>query len=102
MGSGMVDVMRIKSAFFQLFVVLAPVAVFAGDGSEVIDIGSRRELFVDTFLIESLDGAHRRLHHPIPQNIATVNDAPWEGAFTMATSTACTTGDPRWESPRES
>ena len=80
MGPGMVDVMRIKSAFFRLLVVLTPMAVFAGEGPDVIDIGSRRELFVDTFLIESLDGAQQRLHHPVAQNIATVNNAPWEGA----------------------
>ncbi|MDA1016931.1 MAG: hypothetical protein O3A00_21040 [Planctomycetota bacterium] len=46
----------------------------------VVDIGSRRELFVDGSLIESLDGARRRLHHPIPREIAIVHDAPWEGA----------------------
>ena len=45
-----------------------------------IDIGSQRELFVDSHLIESLNGAERRLHHPVPANIAIVNDAAWEGA----------------------
>ncbi len=32
---------------------------------EVIEIGSRRELFVDRFLIEKLDGAELKLHHPV-------------------------------------
>lgn len=50
-------------------------------GSEVpIDIGSRRELFVDDRLIESLRDARRQLHHPVPREIAIVHDAPWEGA----------------------
>ena len=48
--------------------------------ARVIDIGSRRELFVDGSLIESLKGAQRRLHHPTPREIAIVHDAPWEGA----------------------
>ncbi|MEX0725125.1 MAG: hypothetical protein WD065_02570 [Planctomycetaceae bacterium] len=44
-------------------------------------IGSRRELFVDDALIDSLAGkAELRLHHPIPQEIAIVHDAPWEGS----------------------
>ena len=47
---------------------------------EPIEVGSRRELFVDDHLIESLDNARRRLHHPIPREIAIVHNAPWEGA----------------------
>jgi hypothetical protein len=47
------------------------------------DIGSRRELFVDDFLIERLAGkAELRLHHPEPREIALVHDAPWEGTGT--------------------
>jgi hypothetical protein len=46
----------------------------------VRDIGSRRELFVDDFLIERFVGqAQQRLHHPDPQELALVHDAPWEG-----------------------
>ena len=47
---------------------------------EPLKIGSRRELFVDDRLIESLRDAHRQLHHPVPREIAIVHDAPWEGA----------------------
>ncbi len=43
-------------------------------------IGGRRELFVDSALIESLKGsAQQRLHHPEPREIAIEHDAPWEG-----------------------
>ena len=46
-----------------------------------LDIGSRRELFVDGFLVDRLAGkASLRLHHPVPQKIAIVHDAPWEGS----------------------
>ncbi len=49
--------------------------------AEPIDIGSRRELFVDDTLIEKLSGqASLRLHHPTPREIAMVHDASWEGS----------------------
>ena len=45
-------------------------AALAGTGrkstDEVIPIGSRRELFLDDFMIEQLSGRARlRLHHPV-------------------------------------
>jgi len=45
-----------------------------------IDIGSRRELFVDAALIDSLQDARRQLHHPTARELAIRHDAPWEGA----------------------
>ncbi len=49
--------------------------------ADVTDIGSRRELFVDQALVDRLVGkAELRLHHPVPQEIALVHDAPWEGS----------------------
>ncbi len=43
-------------------------------------IGDRRELFVDSALIERLTGeAELRLHHPTPREIAIRHDEPWEG-----------------------
>ena len=45
-----------------------------------IDIGSRRELFVDNHLIEELEGdIALRLNHPVPREIVIIHDAPWEG-----------------------
>lgn len=52
----------------------------ADDGAAVINIGSRREMFTGTFLVESLKAAERRLHHPVPRELAIVHDAAWEGA----------------------
>jgi hypothetical protein len=43
------------------------------------DIGSRRELFVDDFLVDRLQGAGLKMHKPVPQDVALVCDAPWEG-----------------------
>ena len=48
--------------------------------ADPVDVGTRRELFVDDALIERLDGAQRRLQHPVAREIAIVHDAPWEGA----------------------
>ncbi|MGY8732422.1 MAG: hypothetical protein ACKVK0_09800, partial [Pirellulales bacterium] len=46
-----------------------------------IDIGARRELFIDSFLLDRFVGkAEQRLHKPIPREIAIVHDAPWEGS----------------------
>ena len=38
--------------------------------AEIRQIGSRLELFVDDWLIESLDGAEQQLHHPVPREKA--------------------------------
>lgn len=47
--------------------------------SVVREIGSRRELFVDDYLIERLRGVKQQLHRPQPRDVALVCDAPWEG-----------------------
>jgi len=57
-----------------------PLVAAADSELEVISIGSRRELFVDRYLIDKLVGdAEQRLHHPVPREIALVHDASWEG-----------------------
>lgn len=65
----------------SLFLLLSvPFTLNAEENSSPIDIGSRREMFVDDHLIESLTDARRQIHHPTPREIAIVHDAPWEGA----------------------
>ncbi|MBI5817379.1 MAG: hypothetical protein HZA88_00165 [Verrucomicrobia bacterium] len=44
-----------------------------------LDIGSRRELFVDDFLIASMTGAELKLHKPAPREVVLACDSPWEG-----------------------
>lgn len=46
-----------------------------------IDIGSRRELFVDRLLIDSLKNARVVLHHPVEKGAVLKLDKPWEGPF---------------------
>ncbi len=59
---------------------LAIMLVFASESraADAIDIGSRRELFVDHHLIEKLDGARLALHRPQPREVAIRFDKPWE------------------------
>jgi hypothetical protein len=49
------------------------------DGQHVRELGSRRELFVDDWLIDRMDGVQLRLGSPTPREVAIVFDAPWEG-----------------------
>lgn len=51
-----------------------------------LPIGSRLEMFVDDWLIDHLSGAERRLHHPVPREVALVFDRPWGGNFSAAMS----------------
>jgi hypothetical protein len=44
-----------------------------------IELGSRRELFVDHVLIDRLDGATLDLHEPVSGGTAIRIDKPWEG-----------------------
>lgn len=44
-----------------------------------IELGNRRQLFVDSRLIEKLDGATLKLHEPRPAGTVLKIDRPWEG-----------------------
>lgn len=47
--------------------------------SAVLELGTRRELFVDRFLIERLTGAYLKLHEPVSGGTILAIDRPWEG-----------------------
>ena len=49
--------------------------------AEPIDIGSRRELFVDDYLINRLQGSAKLVvQQPTPREVVLVTDKPWEGS----------------------
>ena len=48
---------------------------------EVVDIGSRRELFVDRFLIDGMEDARLVLNRPHDEGVVLKFDKPWEGLF---------------------
>ncbi len=45
----------------------------------VLDIGSRSELFVDSFLVDQRKGVDLKLHEPVKREVVLVTDQPWEG-----------------------
>ena len=50
-----------------------------GQTTEVISIGSDRQLFLDDLLIDRMEGAGTRMHAPVPREVAFRFDQPWEG-----------------------
>ena len=71
-----------KQTLVASVMTLAFAAVAAAGGGEdtAVKIGSRLELLVDDYLIESMGGAARMtLHRPTPREVVFRTDAPWEG-----------------------
>ena len=65
---------------FAIFAIGACVLAFDfARADSPVDIGSRRELFVDDYLIESMQGAELRLHSPSRREVVMTFDRPWEG-----------------------
>lgn len=58
-----------------LALVWAGVAIAA----DPLRIDSHRELFVDDYLIDHLDGVALELQHPVERDVVIVHDEPWEG-----------------------
>lgn len=70
----------------SMFLVAALCAVPAepsrqGVSQGALEIGSRRELFVDDYLVDKLQGAELRLHQPQPQETVFRFDQPWDGLY---------------------
>jgi hypothetical protein len=63
----------------RLYTFLAIAWATGAVAAEPIDLGIRRELFVDEFLIEHCVGARLRMHHPVPRELAVVHDTDGEG-----------------------
>ena len=62
---------RWRQRFEVTRVLIRPTSLVLGRGAS---------LFIDRFLIDRFTGeARQKLHHPIPQEIVLVHDAPWEG-----------------------
>ncbi|MEM7014047.1 MAG: hypothetical protein AAF585_21520, partial [Verrucomicrobiota bacterium] len=59
----------------------APGLTLVEPGSKpAYEIGQKRELLIDDFLLDGMSGGvQRRLHHPDPREIVLKLDKPWEG-----------------------
>jgi len=69
-----------RRLFLGVLAFIFPSLAQAEDAA--VNIGSRRELFIDDHLIDTMKGASRKLHHPRLEGTAITFDKPWEGRFT--------------------
>ena len=46
-----------------------------------VNIGFQLELLVDDYIIDRMNSVEMALNKPIPQEVAIVHDAPWEGSI---------------------
>lgn len=76
--------MRRHIALFFIVVIsvfISPEDVFGQYGSNVIQLGNNREIFVDHYLIDKLEGTQMVLHSPRNEGSVLKFDKPWEGSF---------------------
>ena len=64
-----------------IWLIALQVSVFSGETSSVIQLDSQRELFIDHYLIDTLNGTRLLLHEPRDEEPVLKFDKPWEGAF---------------------
>ena len=65
------------------FVLPSALCAQETDTGEAVNIGSNRELFVDQYLIGSLDGTAQKLWPPRDEGPVLFLDRPWEGEFCL-------------------
>jgi len=66
--------------------LLCLLVAFSGISQDVIELGNNRELFVDSYLIDKLEGLNLQMHEPRNEGIVLKLDKPWEGAFSLYTT----------------
>ena len=75
-----------RAALAAVMMLLAPAGPAAdpaaGSGREdVVDLGSRVEMFVDSWLIREMKGAALKLHEPVRREVVWQAERPWEGTW---------------------
>ena len=65
----------------NLVIVLFIFCPLMSMGQEVINLGNKREIFVDHYFIDKLDGVRIQMHEPRDEGPVLFFDKPWEGAF---------------------
>lgn len=75
-------VLSLVALFCPLCLAQATNATSSQPTSSPLELGQRRELLVDLYLVEKLTGSVRlQLHEPRDEGAALRLDAPWEGPF---------------------
>jgi len=78
----MAYVLAVRRAASIGLLAAAIAAAGAQEAAPPLNIGARRELFADRFLVERLEGGARlTLHRPREESVALQFDQPWEGRF---------------------
>jgi len=67
--------------FLATTLLLLPIAAARAESPDAVDVGSRREPFLDRFLIDALSGTELRPQRPVDRGPVLSFDKPWEGAF---------------------
>ena len=52
-----------------------------GMGQKIINLDNKREIFVDDYLIDKMDGVQLQMHQPHDEGAVFYFDKPWEGAL---------------------
>ena len=75
-------------------IVLCAVLSHGLSAAEPVEIGSQRQLFLDDFIIERIDGLKRVMHRPTKRGAVIKPDQPWE----ISLQTRCS---PAWDAERK-
>jgi len=68
-----------------LFLIILTALCGAASAQDPVNIGDRRELFLDNILVDRLEGgAQRVFHKPVPREVVITFDKPWEGNTCLA------------------
>lgn len=75
--------MKIKVAAMLTLTLISGFISLAGDGNKetILQLGSRREIFVDHYLIDQLNGLQIVKHEPLDEGPVLYFDKQWEGIF---------------------
>jgi hypothetical protein len=92
-STGCLAIMKIFKIFTPFIAgILASCQLGFAQNTGIIDLGTKRELFVDQYLIDKMDGVSLALHTPRDEGPVFYFDKPWEGPFS-GYATIIKTGD---------
>lgn len=73
----------IRFLYLLFFAALITINGFgkAAKKSKVVELGNNREIFIDYYLIEKLEGTEIMMHRPVDEGVVLYFDKSWEGPF---------------------
>lgn len=71
--------MKRMTFIWLVFLAFVPCSFVLSEESECIDLGNRRELFIDDYLVSKMTNVELITHRPERKNLAMIFDKPWEG-----------------------